>query len=241
LNLLSNAIHAMNERPLADNRITLRGYAVDGDHVSIELEDNGAGMTPEVQARAFEPFFTTKPVGVGMGLGLYVCRNLIAAMNGSLTITSQLGCGTRATVQLARAAAKATSVRPPDALPLPREERRVLIVDDEPLVIRTLGRMLGGRFGVTAVASVDEALSVLQGARFDAILCDVMMPGRGGADLLEELSVRDAAMAARVGFITAGPFDPRSQTLLESVGDRWVSKPFDAAAVERLLDRLVGA
>ncbi len=241
VNLLTNAMQAMPDRPVADNRVTVRAQAIGNDRAFIEVEDNGAGMSPEVHARAFEPFFTTKPVGIGTGLGLYVCNNLVVAMNGRLTLSSQVGRGTAARLELACAPAAAASVAPPATLPPPSERRRVLIVDDEPLVSRALARMLRGRSDVTTVGSVDEALAVLESARFDAILCDVMMPGRGGAEFLRELSSRDASLAARVGFITGGAFDAGSHELLDGVGDRWISKPFDAGAVEGLLDRLAGS
>jgi two-component system NtrC family sensor kinase len=241
VNLLTNALQAMPERPVDDNRIALRGRAAGSERVVLEVDDNGVGMAPDVQMRVFEPFFTTKPVGVGTGLGLYVCRNLVDAMKGRITLSGEIGRGTKATIELAAAPRAAASVRPPPTLPPPQERRRILIVDDEPLVSRALARMLRGRSEVTTVASVDEALAVLHGARFDAILCDVMMPGRGGADLLRELSSRDAALAERVGFITGGAFDASSQQLLDSMGDRWISKPFDSRAVELLLERLSGS
>jgi CheY-like chemotaxis protein len=205
----------------------------------MEVEDNGVGLTPEVLVRAFEPFFTTKPVGEGTGLGLYVCRNLVTAMDGTLSLVTGPGGRTVATIELGRAPAAAASVAPPPTLPPPASaKRRVLIVDDEPLVSRALARMLRGRSEVTTAVSVDEALAVLDRASFDAILCDVMMPGRGGADLLRALEARDASLAARVGFITGGAFDHASQTVLDAMGDRWISKPFDVTAVETLLDRL---
>jgi len=240
VNLLTNAMQAMPSRPVEDNRITLRARAVGTDRVVLEVEDNGAGMSADVQARVFEPFFTTKPVGVGTGLGLYVCRNLVTAMNGKLTVSSEVGRRTLASVELAAAPGVAASLHPSPVPPPPSERRRVLIVDDEPLVSRALARMLRGRSEVTAVATVDEALALLSGARFDAILCDVMMPGRGGADLLRELTARDVSQAARVGFMTGGAFDSSSQALLDGVGDRWISKPFEPGAVEMLLDRLSG-
>jgi signal transduction histidine kinase/CheY-like chemotaxis protein len=240
VNLLTNSMQAMPDRPVKENRITVRGRSAGDDRAIIEVGDNGSGVAPEVMDRVFEPFFTTKPVGVGTGLGLYVCRNLVAAMEGKLALSSDVGRRTVASVELARAPRPAASLAPPATLPPPSERRRVLIVDDEPLVSRALARMLRGRSEVTTAGSVDEALSLLESARFDAVLCDVMMPGRGGADLLRELSARDASLAARVGFITGGAFDSVSQALLDAMGDRWISKPFDAGAVERLLDRLSG-
>jgi CheY-like chemotaxis protein len=158
----------------------------------------------------------------------------------TIALSSKPGRRTLATVELDRARTAAASIAPPPTLPPPPERRRVLIVDDEPLVGRALARMLRGRSDVTTAANVDEALAALDDVRFDAILCDMMMPGRDGADFLRELSVRDPVLAARVGFITGGAFDAGSQALLDSVGDRWISKPFDSRAVELLLEGLSG-
>jgi signal transduction histidine kinase/ActR/RegA family two-component response regulator len=239
VNLLTNAFQAMPERPLAMNKITLHARALDLGLAELEVSDNGEGMSPEVLARAFEPFFTTKPVGLGTGLGLYVCRNLIVAMNGQVSITSEPGRGTRVRVELQRGSGSPVVV-PHNSLPPPGARRRVLIVDDEPLVSRALSRMLRGRCDVTTVLTAEDALTALADERFDAVLCDVMMPGRSGASFLRELESRDTALASRVGFITGGAFDQESRDLLERVGDRWIAKPCDTASIEALLDRLAG-
>ena len=81
LNLLLNAADAA---PARDGRVRVRA-ARRGDHLRVEVEDNGAGIAPEVAATLFEPFVTTKPVGEGTGLGLAVCRGLVEAVGGSIT------------------------------------------------------------------------------------------------------------------------------------------------------------
>jgi signal transduction histidine kinase len=86
-NLIDNAVDAMGGRGTL--RVTTR---VDGDDVVVEIADTGAGMPPEVQARAFEPFFTTKEVGKGTGLGLDISRRIVVERHrGDITITSQPG------------------------------------------------------------------------------------------------------------------------------------------------------
>jgi len=86
-NLIDNAIDAM------DGRGTLRvSTRLDGDRVVVEFADTGAGMPPEVQARAFDPFFTTKDVGKGTGLGLDISRRIIVERHdGEMTIASRPG------------------------------------------------------------------------------------------------------------------------------------------------------
>jgi two-component system, sensor histidine kinase RegB len=75
---------------------------VSGRMLRIEIIDRGAGMPPDVAARAGEPFFTTKPTGQGMGLGLFLARSVVERLEGQLTIYSELGVGTTVTIELPR-------------------------------------------------------------------------------------------------------------------------------------------
>ena len=80
-------------------RVAVRARAA-GGRVAIAVEDDGAGMSPDVAARAFEPYFTTKPPGVGTGLGLAICRELVGALGGTIGLESAPGTGTVVTVTL---------------------------------------------------------------------------------------------------------------------------------------------
>jgi len=90
VNLLGNASQAITG-PTANNEIRVvartdeRGWAV------VEIHDTGPGMPPEVVARVFDRFFTTKPAGIGSGLGLSICREIVAWMGGELVVTSEVG------------------------------------------------------------------------------------------------------------------------------------------------------
>ncbi len=120
INLVVNAAHAFGGRnPFQEIVVALREDA-SGDAI-LEVRDNGPGMSPDVLARVTEPFFTTKPVGVGTGLGLPVCENLVHRFRGRMTITSQLGAGTTVSIVLPRAAATAPA---PVAAALPGSRAR---------------------------------------------------------------------------------------------------------------------
>jgi PAS domain S-box-containing protein len=96
LNLVVNAAHAIADRPAPrePGLVTVRTRCEQG-HIEITVSDNGCGMSDAVQARLFEPFFTTKDVGRGTGQGLVLVRAAALKHNGSLSIESQLGVGTR--------------------------------------------------------------------------------------------------------------------------------------------------
>lgn len=89
LNLVNNAIDAI-KRENGMVRILSRR---DGSCVTIDVEDNGEGISPEQRARIFEPFFTTKPKGKGTGLGLAICRDIVTGMGGSISVDSTPGQG----------------------------------------------------------------------------------------------------------------------------------------------------
>ncbi|WP_313492858.1 ATP-binding protein [Stenotrophomonas sp.] len=88
MNLLLNAGHAIAER----GTITVR-TGVDGDHVWVEFEDTGGGISPELRQRIFDPFFTTKPVGSGTGLGLSISYGIINKHHGRIDLDSTVGEG----------------------------------------------------------------------------------------------------------------------------------------------------
>ncbi len=100
-NLITNAAQAMMEGTRENEPRLILRLAPDGDHVRIEVEDNGSGMDEETRKRAFEPFFTTKEVGVGTGLGLSVSYFIVTENHsGTIEVASSPDRGTRFTVRL---------------------------------------------------------------------------------------------------------------------------------------------
>lgn len=95
LNLLDNARHAVDGRD--DGQIMIRTL-IQGDHVVLEVSDNGSGIPPEIQDRIFEPFFTTKQPGLGTGLGLAIVETMVRECGGSIQVRSRPGGGTTFTI-----------------------------------------------------------------------------------------------------------------------------------------------
>jgi len=100
LNLLDNARHAVEGVP--DGMIRVR-TTVGETHVTLEVSDDGVGMSPEVQKRILEPFFTTKAPGVGTGLGLAIVAGIVRDHGGEIAVQSTLESGSTFTISLPRA------------------------------------------------------------------------------------------------------------------------------------------
>lgn len=199
LNLSLNGRDAMPEggtlRIEASNEILafrdLRLGLEPGDYVRIAVQDTGAGMDEETLARATEPFFTTKGLGKGTGLGLSMVHGLAAQSGGRLIMTSRVGQGTRVELWLPRAEAPdlTAMASPEPRRPQTQERRRILVVDDDPLVlagtaamIEDLGHsVLETESGASALALIGEA------GEIDLVVTDHAMPGMTGIELARRL------------------------------------------------------
>jgi PAS domain S-box-containing protein len=246
LNLLLNAVQAFpKDRASGENqiRITLRSTP---EQVVIEVSDNGPGILPEHLGRIFDPFFTTKPVGVGTGLGLPICRGIVQTHGGEIEVETKPGGGACFRVRLpaskqAEAERQETPVR--SERTHAAERGRILIVDDERVVAQALKMLLQGEHDLVIVENALEALEHLRHPRgaqgFDAVLCDLMMPGMTGMELFDVIKREDPQLAARVVFMTGGVSMHGVADFLERVPNRTLEKPFDVAELRRTLQSLV--
>jgi signal transduction histidine kinase len=99
MNMLSNAIYAINKKNAAPKRLTITTYEMDS-HVYAIFQDTGIGMTKEVKEKIFEPFFTTKDVGEGTGLGMSIVFKIVESHHAKMEIDSEPGIGTTITLVL---------------------------------------------------------------------------------------------------------------------------------------------
>ena len=238
LNLLVNAAYSIGEGQGENNCITVRTWA-EGANVFVAIEDTGTGMTAATRARIFEPFFSTKPFGMGSGLGLAICQSIISECGGDIQVESELGHGTRFVVRLPAApAVPARLVELTDA-PAPLVRGRILVIDDEPVLLKLMTRLLVGHDIVTA-GSGREAQSVLESDEdFDLILCDLMMPEQTGVQVHQWLVARNPDLAARVVFTTGGVFEDAMAQYLVDCGALKLEKPFDKPAFKRLVSQRI--
>jgi CheY-like chemotaxis protein len=190
--------------------------------------------------RIFEPFFTTKAAGLGTGLGLSICRRIVAEFGGDLRVESQVNQGARFILRLpvevdthCEQRAAITSVIPRDPTTL---RGRILVVDDEEGIRKSMDRLLGRDHELVTIASGEQAQVLLEAdPAFDVILCDLMMSGMSGMALHEWLAVRDPWLARQVVFITGGVFTPKSAEYLAKVGNLTLEKPLDTYNLKRVV------
>ena len=118
---------------------------------------------------------------------------------------------------------------------------RVLVVDDEPLIVELLERILRHHHDVSACTIPTEALArVLGGERFDVILCDVMMPRLTGMDVHAAMMRNCREQADRMVFVTGGATRDDTESFLASVSNVRLYKPFSVDVVLEVVRRLVG-
>ncbi|MDF3067490.1 MAG: Sensory box histidine kinase/response regulator [Polyangiaceae bacterium] len=248
VNLLTNAVQALTgEREL--NEVKVSTWTDETGAAVIEVEDNGQGMSEETRLSVFEPFFTTKPVGLGTGLGLSICRGIVQGFGGDITVESAVGQGSRFRVRLPQSQDdvpasmfRLSSAPPPPArgMSVLRDAPQILVIDDEPMIRTLVSRLLSGRYRVTTADSVRAALAVLnERSDFDAVLCDLMMPGESGIDFFGVVRRLYPSLLTRVAFITGGAVTPDTSKFLETAARPVLSKPFDTQALAQFIDRLI--
>jgi len=200
LNLAVNARDAMpNGGILTINTATVAfeerqpaapGTPPAGEYVALSVSDTGIGMTDAVRSQALEPFFTTKAKGKGRGLGLATVFGIARQHGGVVDISSRLGRGTTVAVYFpTRRAAKAA------VAPAPREQDAVtsgsvLVVEDDDVIRRALGRTLGeAGYAIIEAANGAEAARIWEatGGQIQLLVTDLLMPEVSGAELAHEL------------------------------------------------------
>jgi nitrogen-specific signal transduction histidine kinase/CheY-like chemotaxis protein len=242
LNLIMNAAQAIDGDP-AQNEIAICTRSEGGAAV-VEISDTGGGIGSYDLARVFEPFYTTKAASAGVGLGLAICRGIVAALGGEISVSSQAGRGTTFKVVLPyapqdSAAQRAVRDEPPESESAPS---RILIIDDEPLLGQTLLYAFKGRHEVAICTSGRDALSRLeQDFRFDLILCDLMMPDVSGAAVYESVKRNHPELVPRFVFMTGGAFTERAREFLSQHPGVQLEKPFNIAEIEKILRQLAAA
>jgi len=199
MNLCTNAAYAMRGKTgsidISLQEVTFGSHDLPeadmpaGDYVVLSVKDTGMGMDEEVRKRAFEPFFTTKPVGEGTGLGLAVVHGIVKSHKGNITVYSEPAKGSIFRVYLPKADTGVSEKAEPPK-PIPRGKERILFVDDEEIIVKSVRNMLEHLgYKVTALMDSEEAVRLFseRPSEFDLVMTDQTMPFMTGEILGREL------------------------------------------------------
>jgi signal transduction histidine kinase/ActR/RegA family two-component response regulator/HAMP domain-containing protein len=230
-NLVFNAVDAMPRGGTLTLRTVMMARAVDTaqpapeKRVGIEVSDTGTGMSEETLRRCMEPFFTTKGER-GSGLGLAMVYGMVKRHGGEIELSSEVGQGTTVRLLFPVAPEPEAFFEPPELSPPGR--LRILLVDDDPLLIKSVGETLEADGHVVVPASGGQAGinlfrdTVAGGETFDAVITDLGMPYVDG---------RRVAAAVKA----ASPLTP--VFLLTGWGNRLVAEGDIPPEVDRILNK----
>lgn len=247
LNLATNAIEAIEEKGPKNGdylRISAREYRSrgsedktllpEGDYVHILIEDTGVGMSEAIKKQIYAPFFTTKEKTTrkGQGLGLAMVYNIVTQKHhGYIDVESRLGAGTTFHVYLP-AAISEKKIEKQSAV-YEGSGETVLLVDDEPILLSCLGRIME-EFGYSVLTAETglKGLDLYKKHNPDVVILDLNMPLISGAETF--LRIREYDAKARI-IISSGHAleDVRSGVLSQANG--YCSKPYTLASLTKAL------
>jgi two-component system, cell cycle sensor histidine kinase and response regulator CckA len=245
LNLTINARDAMPRGGTIRVSAKLATEPGSAKRVEVAFSDTGFGMDASTIARAFDPFFSTKGER-GSGLGLSIVKRIVSQAGGTIQCESVIERGTtfRIALPLVSGAARAPSSDAPKAADAAetatRAKRRIVLVDDDPLVRFAVARALQSA-GVTvdSIAPplvVDDVQARLRDAY--ALVTDVVMPGMTGPDLVDEL--RRRGCKTPVVFVSGYAEHALLARIRSTVGASLLTKPFTAEDVLARASELSG-
>lgn len=221
-NLVFNAVDALPE----GGTITVRTRQGAGGAVELEIEDNGVGMDEATRQRCLEPFYTTKGER-GTGLGLAMVYGVMQRHGGDIEIESEPGRGTLMRLSFAPAATPGAKSVSADLRPRPH--LKILLIDDDPVLLRSLRDVLEqdghviaiAHDGAAGVSAFNAALAESQG--FDVVISDLGMPGMDGRRVAS--LVKDASSQTPVLLLTGWGERLKAEEDIPAHVDQILSKP----------------
>jgi signal transduction histidine kinase/ActR/RegA family two-component response regulator len=248
LNLFVNAWQAMpaggrlyiqTENITIDERKT-KPLSLDlGRYVRLSVTDTGVGMDAATQQRIFDPFFTTKDMGKGTGLGMASAYGIIQNHGGIITVSSERGQGTTFEIYLPATGKTATpSKKLPDMIL--KGSERVLLVDDEEMVIDVGGQILE-KMGYRALLAHNgkDAIDIYEKNfdNIDLVILDMIMPDMGGGEVYEKL--KEINPDIKVLLSSGYSIDGKAAEMLKRGCDGFIQKPFNIAELSEKLREIL--
>ncbi|MBW2529061.1 MAG: response regulator [Deltaproteobacteria bacterium] len=244
LNLYVNAWHAMpngGELYVTADNVSLDEDAAErhglraGDYARIAVRDTGTGMDVPTRARVFEPFFTTKDLGHGTGLGLASAYGIVKNHGGTIEVESDVGEGATFIIHLP-ASDHSVSVEDEVEAPAERGDETVLLVDDQPGVLKSTSLMLEELgYRVITARSGERALAEFEKRQDEValVMLDMILPSMSGPDIFDRLRALNPELPILLSSGYAE--DERAEKLLLQGRAAFLHKPF---ALETLSTKL---
>jgi signal transduction histidine kinase/BarA-like signal transduction histidine kinase len=228
LNLIINAEQAMLTANGRGTLVVRTWHDATREAVLLEINDDGPGVPPDVQAKIFDPFFTTKEVGKGTGLGLTVAYAIVQEHGGRIRI-EPAGRGASFVLELpVTPGTRREAAAAPTAEELKKlAGRRVLVVEDEAALATAVADALtDAGFVVDRAGDGEEALATVRERPYDLVICDLKMPRLDGRAFYRAIAATAPALAARLIFVTGDVVGTDAERFLEESGCPWLAKPF---------------
>lgn len=242
LNLINNAEHACTHsgRPCQLQIITETTQG--GEWVRISVRDNGPGIPEEIQPRVFEPFFTTEPTGEKTGLGLTICKQIVALHGGNIWFESEPDKGSTFFIDFP--AAHTSEIAPKDDHHMKNMQNvvppaRILVVDDEKSISKLLTRVLT-KTGHKVDTAPDgrEALAKLQDNVYDIVFLDIKIPEMSGQAIYAWIKRNQPSLLRRTVILTGDTLNAETIDFLEQERAVRLFKPFQLVELRNVMDTI---
>jgi len=240
LNLVTNAIQAVQQNPPERPRRIAIASGAGGDMLWLRVTDSGPGIPDDLAPQIFTPFFTTKDPGQGTGLGLSISYRILEGHGGALTFEHAPGGGAVFTIRLPAATPAMVAAAAPAALPEPGgpAARSVLVVDEDPAVRRMLAVLLtGGAREIDTAVDAHQAAMLLRSRSYDLVIADARTPVSAGERFADYLLREWPALGPRTIFLTAD-VRPDTEAWLRGLGCPVFHKPFKVAELKNAIASL---
>jgi signal transduction histidine kinase/CheY-like chemotaxis protein len=227
MNLLVNAAQALPEGSEDEHHIRVATRR-DGGRAVLLVEDSGSGVPEHLRSRIFEPFFTTKPADIGTGLGLSLVAEIVRRHEGTIEVgVGQYG-GARFEIGLPlfETGGQMLDAEPESTEPPPSERARILLIDDDTMLLRSVQSLLEPEHDVVTALGGAHGLTILSRDKdFDVVLCDLLMPKVDGLAVYSVIERIAPQLAERVVFCSGGAVTRRSKEFLAQMKNRIIEKP----------------